>query len=183
MLNHLQTMKRLRMHMRKWVCLFRKLKFAIFTKWHEIQKGADKQIFRPNIICVLPNRQIADRHFLEFLYLRILKSQIAECFFFSAQWRFGNVVSLHRKLIHRIDKCLNYTQRFIWRIVFKINIGWATDVRALSCAKQHNNNKNNNYCFSMWLIIADLFEYIKLKKNCHNLFTANWISFTILEDI
>ena len=29
---------------------------------------------------------------------------------------------------------------------------------------QHNNNTNNNYCFSISMIIADLFESMKLKK-------------------
>ena len=29
---------------------------------------------------------------------------------------------------------------------------------------QHNNNTNNYYCFSVRMIIADLFECVKLKK-------------------
>ena len=58
--------------------------------------------------------------------------------FCSLQWRFGHVISLYRKSVHRIYKSSNI--------------------------KQHNRNTINNYCLSMWLIIADLFECIKLKE-------------------
>ena len=51
-------------------------------------------------------------------------------------------------------------------------MGRAADVGVLSRAKSINNNTNNNYCFSMCMIIADLFECIKLKKIV-NLSTVN----------
>ena len=148
--------------------------------------------------------KIVNRHFsgrILFAYCRIVKCpsaissnfHICECWkvesknvrflIFLVQWQFSRVISLHRKSIHRIYKVSNYTQRFIWWTVFKINIRWPTDVFTLSCTKQHNNNMNNNYCSSTWCLIADLFKCMKLKKSCYNLSTVNWTFFIIFEII
>ena len=55
--------------------------------------------------------------------------------FFRCNDDFSYVTSLHRQSIRRISKGSNYTQKFMYLTVFKINLSRGTDVHALFCEK------------------------------------------------
>ena len=52
------------------------IEFGQYINWlsRRITQKSLAEIFSADIVCVLLNCQIADRHFLEFSYLRMLKS-------------------------------------------------------------------------------------------------------------